>query len=258
MAAHILIVEDNLVNQRVAHDTLCSAQYRVDVVANGQQALEATAATHYDLILLDWHMPIMDGFETVRALRSGAHTADVKVLAMTANVMSGDRERCLAAGMDDHISKPIAPSALLERVAYWLARPRTEGIAADAVLLPETAGLIERSVLAELAALEGDDGLALLHDLQLLIRETIDRLGPELQEAVAERQWDRIAQTAHALKSSTATLGLVALAGACNALELLARESLPAEAELVLSRLRQLVGPSLAAMDATIAELAHK
>ena len=127
MAARILVVEDNLVNQRVTHDALRRANYSVDVVANGQEALDAAAATDYDLILLDWQMPVMDGFETVRALRAGQQTADVKVLAMTANVMSGDRERCLAAGMDDHIGKPIAPSALLERVAYWLGRQRTAG-----------------------------------------------------------------------------------------------------------------------------------
>ncbi len=258
MAARILIVEDNLINQRVAHDTLCSAHYRVDVVANGQQALEATAATDYDLILLDWHMPVMDGFETVRALRSGSRTADVKVLAMTANVMSGDRERCLAAGMDDHIGKPIAPSALLERVAYWLGRPRTPGSAQDVALLPGGPGLIERSILAELAALEGDDGLALLYDLKQLIRETISRVEPELQDAVVARQWDRVAQAAHALKSSTGTLGLTALASACNALEQLTREGSTLEAELVLGRLRQLVVPSLAAMDAAIAELVDR
>ena len=112
--------------------------------------------------------------------------------------------------------------------------------------------------LENLAALEGDDGLALLYDLKQLIRETISRVEPELQDAGVARQWDRVAQAAHALKSSTGTLGLTALASACNALEQLTREGSTLEAELVLGRLRQLVVPSLAAMDAAIAELVDR
>ena len=255
MAARILVVEDNLVNQRVAHDALRKANYDVDVVANGQEALHAAAATDYDLILLDWQMPVMDGFETIRALRARPQTAEVKVLAMTANVMSGDRERCLAAGMDDHIGKPIAPSALLERVAYWLGRQRTAGCAQEAPAMRDRAGLVDPSVLEELATLEDDAGAALLRDLTLLIRETIAQAEPELEEALGAREWARLAQAAHALKSSTTTLGLRSLAKACCVLEHLAREGSALEAELSLASLRQLVVPSLAAMDAVVAEL---
>jgi CheY-like chemotaxis protein len=121
--ARVLVVEDNIANLKVAVRMVEKLGYRADVAANGVEALKVLGDVRYDAVLMDCHMPEMDGFEATRAIRrdepEGRHTP---VIAMTASALSGDRERCLAAGMDDYISKPIklhVVAAVLER---WLAQ----------------------------------------------------------------------------------------------------------------------------------------
>jgi signal transduction histidine kinase/DNA-binding response OmpR family regulator len=124
--ARVLVVEDNIANLKVAVRMVEKLGYRADVAANGVEAVRILGEVRYDAVLMDCHMPEMDGFEATRAIRQneadGRHTP---VIAMTASALSGDRERCLAAGMDDYISKPIklhVVAAVLER---WLAREKT-------------------------------------------------------------------------------------------------------------------------------------
>ncbi|MBQ4675012.1 response regulator [Aeromonas hydrophila] len=116
----ILLAEDNELNQQVALELLRAVGADVSIAGNGAIALEMVAQTHYDLILMDMQMPVMDGLAATRLLREredvGQHTP---ILAMTANVMAGDRERCLAAGMDDHIAKPIDPDRLYAALQRW-------------------------------------------------------------------------------------------------------------------------------------------
>jgi signal transduction histidine kinase/CheY-like chemotaxis protein len=117
--ARILVVEDNRTNQIVALGLLKALGYtQVDVVADGRTALDAIAAHAYDLVLMDCQMPVMDGFEATAALRTAGHR--LPVIAMTANAMQGDRETCLAAGMDDYIAKPMARDDLEATLARWL------------------------------------------------------------------------------------------------------------------------------------------
>jgi CheY-like chemotaxis protein len=111
----ILVAEDNRINQMVIVRMLEKDGHRVDVVGNGREALAALEGASYDLVLMDCQMPEMDGFEATSAIRaterpSGAH---VTIVALTANAMEGDRERCLAAGMDDYLAKPITRHALV-------------------------------------------------------------------------------------------------------------------------------------------------
>ena len=114
--ASILLAEDNHVNQIVAREILRQAGLGCDIVANGKLVLEAVARKHYDLLLMDCQMPEMDGFDAARAIRAWEHEGRLMgrlpILALTANAIKGDRERCLAAGMDDHVSKPVNPKAL--------------------------------------------------------------------------------------------------------------------------------------------------
>ncbi len=126
--SRILVVEDNIVNQRVAVRMLEKLGYRADVAGNGREALDALKRIAYDLIFMDCQMPEMDGFEASRAIRAreaqagaAAPLTRVPIIAMTANALQGDRERCLVAGMDDYLAKPVTGEALARMLNTWLA-----------------------------------------------------------------------------------------------------------------------------------------
>ena len=129
-AARILLAEDNIVNQRVAARLLEKRGHSVVIVGTGREALSALRNENFDLVLMDIQMPEMDGFEATRAIReeeSGTNR-HIPIIAMTAHAMTGDRDLCLAAGMDDYISKPIRPSDLinlLKRTSATPANPAT-------------------------------------------------------------------------------------------------------------------------------------
>ncbi len=127
--AHLLVAEDNKVNQKVAARLIASLGLTCDLADNGQLALAAVHKKHYDIILMDWQMPVMDGIESTRLIRAlGTPVATTPIIAMTANAMQGDRELCLAAGMDDYLSKPITLEKLREKLEKWLpAQPPPTG-----------------------------------------------------------------------------------------------------------------------------------
>jgi len=120
----ILVAEDNPVNQKVAQAMLKKMGLRTDVVANGQEAINALQVIPYDLVLMDCQMPEMDGFEATRVIRqegSKALNPRIPIIAMTAATMQGDREKCIQAGMNDFIAKPVQKRELSEMLARWLA-----------------------------------------------------------------------------------------------------------------------------------------
>ena len=117
----ILVAEDNLVNQKVVLKHLEKMGFHGDIATNGVRTLEALRQMPYSLILMDCQMPEMDGYEATRRVRKGeAGSATIPIIAMTANAMQGDRERCLECGMDDYIAKPFRQKELADKVAYWL------------------------------------------------------------------------------------------------------------------------------------------
>jgi CheY-like chemotaxis protein len=119
----ILMAEDNAINQKVGKLILQRAGFHIDLVGDGNEAVEAHRANPYDVILMDCQMPAMDGFEASRQIRLLQHRQPV-IIAVTANALAGERERCLRAGMDDYLSKPFQAEQLVAVVQKWIAQTR--------------------------------------------------------------------------------------------------------------------------------------
>jgi CheY-like chemotaxis protein len=122
----ILIAEDNAINQKVIERMVQKLGYPVDLVANGREAIDALGGFSYSLVFMDCQMPEMDGFEACREIRKLDRGARIPIIAITANAMKGDRERCLAAGMDDYVSKPFKQEDLRVVIERWLGVSATK------------------------------------------------------------------------------------------------------------------------------------
>jgi signal transduction histidine kinase/CheY-like chemotaxis protein/HPt (histidine-containing phosphotransfer) domain-containing protein len=255
----ILLAEDNLVNQRVAIQMLEKLGCAVDVAVNGVLALEALAATHYDLILMDCQMPEMDGFETTRAIRASEGDGPrTPIVAMTANAMAGDRERCLESGMDGYLTKPFRRDDLAAVVSQWL--PATDDApTSDEVNAASPADDSAASQADDSAASQADKGSAdLLIDRSQLnvLREVggeassefmlalIDAFISEgrieveqIRAAIAAGDPAALLQTAHRLKGSALNLGCGALVETAGALEIIGRSGPAGAADALMERL---------------------
>ena len=116
----ILLAEDNLINQRVTMALISKTNIAVDVVADGEEALKAVQNNFYNLVLMDVQMPKMDGIIATKHIREVLKMDKILIIAMTANAMKGDREKCIEAGMNDYLSKPINPGDLFSKLEFWL------------------------------------------------------------------------------------------------------------------------------------------
>jgi CheY-like chemotaxis protein/HPt (histidine-containing phosphotransfer) domain-containing protein len=205
---HVLLVEDNLINQRVALSMLARLGLTADVADDGRSALTAAAGRRYDLILMDCQMPNMDGFEASAELRRREEQEGcprTPIVALTANVMQGDRERCFVAGMDDYIPKPLKLERLRDAIGQWLETgpegpERCLGEEADRDTIQLA---VDPDAMDNLKRLLGDD---YPHFLDLVLSKTED-LMTTLQEAVEGGDAGRLAAAAHALKGSAGNLG---------------------------------------------------
>ncbi len=207
----ILLVEDNPVNQRVAQRTLQKLSAEVTIANNGAEALEQIAATAFDAVLMDCQMPVMDGFTATQRIRDSERRRGVKrlpIIALTANVMSEDRERCMAAGMDAHLGKPIEPAQLIDVLSRYL-KAGAPAPAVDREALRElTGGDIEfERELAETFVKSGDQCLA------------------EIIAALEASDFDTVRKRAHALKGASANIHAVSLSQAASSLEMAARDN---------------------------------
>jgi PAS domain S-box-containing protein len=227
----ILLAEDNVVNQKVTLRLLAKMGYRADVVANGLEVLEALMRQSYDVVLMDVQMPEMDGVKATRLIRQQwPSTQQPRIIALTADALSGSREKYLTEGMDDYIGKPVRLDELITALSkcYQLG-PHQEDEAHpkdEVAVAPETssATAIDRAVLDEFYA-ELDMDAEILADLiGTFLKDTPERLA-EIQQALTDGDNNRVERVAHTLKSSSATFGAMTLSAMCYELETAAHQN---------------------------------
>lgn len=218
----ILVAEDNLVNQKVALGQLYNLGYRADAVSNGIELLEALEKGYVDIILMDCQMPEMDGFVATAEIRRREGTSrHTTIIAMTANALEGDENTCLAAGMDDYISKPVKADVLRLKLEQWV-KPRESGKRLKSQIKPTqsvNSGVIDQAQLAMLREIQqpGEaDFVTELIDL-FLTEAVLDLKG--LHEASLRDDAVEIQQLTHRLKGSSANLGATQMSILCGVLE---------------------------------------
>lgn len=233
----VLVAEDNAVNQAVAQGLLESIGVESKVVSNGQEAVDAFMTGRYDAILMDCQMPLLDGYqatEEIRRIESRRHRDPIRVVAVTANVLAGDMEKCIASGMDDYLRKPYSG----EQLHAALAKVLPPGVAAahhelkadpdlnPGVPVPQPDGeALDDRVLDSLAALPLAGDKSLVNQvIQTYINSSLD-LMTRLGEAIDRGDAECIRTAAHSLKSSSANVGAVRLAELCASIETSTRAS---------------------------------
>jgi len=217
-ALSILLAEDNLVNQKVAAGLLTRRGHRVTVVPDGARAVEAVRAQSFDAVLMDMQMPGMDGLEATRAIRRlGGDAARVPIVAMTANTMPGDAERCLEAGMDGYLRKPVRPAELDAALARHARRPAPVPMPVP-VEPPADAGpaVFAPVVLEQLAEAVGADTFA---ELTGVFQRNVADRARQAVAAGARGDLNAAGNAAHEVKSLAATFGLPALSAHAAAIE---------------------------------------
>jgi two-component system sensor histidine kinase/response regulator len=226
----ILLAEDNTVNQMVATRILEKQGYAVTVGGDGQAALATLAQESFDLVLMDVQMPVIDGLEVTATIRAQEKTpgTHVPIIAMTAHAMHGDRERCLAAGMDGYVTKPIQASDLSAAIASLLP------------MAPQPAPPVVAPPLDFRAALRNVDGdQAMLVDMFESFRQDYPKQLAEIREAIDTRDAGRTAQVAHSLKGAVGYFGAQTVHALAYQLETLGRRAELDEASPLLQQLEQ-------------------
>jgi len=228
--AYLLLVEDNEVNQEVAQQILGDEGVRVDVASNGAMALAKIAVADYDGVLMDCQMPVMDGYDATRELRKDARHAHLPVIAMTANAMVGDKEKCLDAGMNDFISKPIDVAQLFTTLARWVKvkNPVAAEVAEEAPdePLPAIAGLRMEAALQRVGG-----NVKLMRKLLKRFVETQIDVMQRIAEAIENNDLAAATREAHTVKGLAGNIGAAAMADAAARVEQMLAQGLTAGRE---------------------------
>lgn len=227
---YALLVEDNPVNLHVARKLVKLVGLDLDEAHNGQEAVEKLAKFDYDLILMDCQMPIMDGYTATRTIRENEKASGgdrIPIIAMTANAMVGDKEKCLDAGMDDYMSKPLNRHVLEETIKKWLnaksggtavkRRPASKPASPVSALpqVPDGEGVVDETILQDLVDIMGDEFLELLE----VYLEDSPKAVASLEQAASNNDLRALVAPAHSLKSTSANLGATRLSELAKALE---------------------------------------
>ena len=210
--AYLLLVDDNEVNRELAQEILEGAGIRLDLAGDGLEALEKIAQADYDGVLMDCQMPVMDGYEATRKLRENPRYANLPVIAMTANAMVGDKEKCLDAGMNDFVAKPIDVGQLFTTLARWVKPKSSAGpvtitpVLTSPDILPDIPGLEIAQALQRVGG-----NAALLRKLLTRFHETQFDVMARIDTAIAGSDIDTATREAHTIKGLAGNIGATAM-----------------------------------------------
>jgi CheY-like chemotaxis protein len=226
LTAHILLTEDNPVNQDVALAMLHGFGCTVDIANNGLEALDAIRRKTYDLVLMDCMMPEMDGYTATAEIRRCQSTGELPhfpVIALTANAIEGDREKCITTGMDDYLAKPFKVRDLHLILKKWLRYPdQVEDVALPTEIMTES--VIDQEALASIQALDASNGNVLLQRVITVYLSSANSLMQALEQAWSTGDLVGIRAASHTLKSSSYQVGARVLADLCREVENEARD----------------------------------
>ena len=228
--AHVLLVEDNDINQELALELLSSAGITASTAENGKEALAyMNSDEHFDGVLMDIQMPIMDGYEATKALRQSNKFKEMPIIAMTANAMAGDQEKAHAAGMDDHIAKPIDVKEMFTTMAKWIT-PK-QPAATTKVTTTNSDEAITNEEVPKLALIDTDAGLAIANNntklyLKLLHRfyTTNQNFEQQFRDAQQDKDASAAKRLAHSLKGVAGSIGVTSVQTAAKQLELACKQ----------------------------------
>ncbi len=226
-SAKILVADDNIVNQEIVQMMLKPITSGLHFANNGKEALEMLGSRPYDLVLMDCMMPIMDGFEAtaeIRRLQQLGELPSFPIIALTANAVEGDREKCIAAGMDDYLAKPFKTNDLHAILKKWLGDKAQETNESKQTGEVQPSQIIDQDTLESLKLLDADNGDQLVQRIVNLYMENADVLLKNMAEAWESGNLDGIRIAAHTLKSSSHQVGAISLAELCRVVEHDARQ----------------------------------
>ncbi|WP_438969841.1 ATP-binding protein [Methylophaga sp.] len=256
----ILVVDDNEINQRVAEGILDYYGMTIQLASNGAKAIQLLNETaDIALILMDCQMPVMDGFQTTEAIRhgdAGTHYKKIPIIAMTAGAMTGDREECISAGMNDYIAKPLSADDLEAKISQWLQarnNPWTSDTQRQVIetQAKQTSNSADKPFWeheASLARLLSNEDL-FIKMLEMFEQQTPDLLN-ELDEQLKQRDFDKVKKTAHKLKGSASAIGAIMVLDAAHDLEKAATEEQETLSDNAADSIQQEVDRMLAAINA--------
>lgn len=222
-AQRILLVEDNEINQQVALELLTSMDLQVALANNGKEGVERAMTEMFDLILMDIQMPVMDGLTATKLIRAEPRLKDLPIVAMTAHAMEGDREKSLAAGMNDHLTKPIEVDRLVVMLNHWLTTSHSKTIQSSPKLQVSELGLLPNQLppfdLAQ-ALIFSNHNSRLLHQLLLSFRNRYADTANQLVHWIEAKNFTQAEHIAHSLKGVAGTLAANELKNTASALEI--------------------------------------
>ncbi|MEK9629327.1 MAG: response regulator [Nitrospinota bacterium] len=224
--AKVLLVDDNEINQEVGNEILEQAGFYVTIANNGKEAVEKVVQSEFDCVLMDIQMPVMDGYEASRAIREDSRYATLPIIAMTANAMQGDREKCIDAGMNDHVAKPIDPNELFKALIKWITV--REGLGGESAIPDKDKSQpdSEANTLPELPGIDADAGLMRVNGNKKLYQKLLGDFyknnknkKQEIEKTLEDGDLKLAERLVHTVKGVSSTIGANGLAEVSQPLE---------------------------------------